>query len=1173
MNIESSLIKIVNKGTLIKPKYYYISSGEEVIMATHQMYSKFNVNFSDPSIASLFFSKKDGIDLLTVMLTGLKCPLYIESEAEDPNYIESIKMTFNIIQRFTSNLSNIGKTRETHKKYVDMIKKIQEKANSPALKETIIQSSLLNVCSSLSSAQRSIVRDVAHITQVQGSLESARTSLINTSIIDRISKLFLSPIDPSVFDLVREYCIKYIGENKKISDESGYDLGIMKGNLLLTIGLFKRNLKFNNKSITSFNANNIGDINTMTAIFLSQPENARLFIKIMTKMTRFYTDIDDDIELLNEVFSLDSSNSISFDFTPRESYIIGTKDDPVPTSYIMGTKDHPTTIRRITTITETIEKVEITSLKTAQGPKGFFIDDSNSDSDSGDDEMVISTKAISKINIYSSERSVKKKSMTINKVISEDDVFIPIKVMKSIIRLMNEGLNALSSQENKKKATEIIKSIEDGTFGDVKTELQLDWWQTLFLEKVKNGESFVLVGDTSGGKTFISLMAMRILFNQYINESRARFIYMAPTPQLAVLQFSNILSSYPTYSHFFGICCKSIVNIPSTARILIGTPNEIKKYLTNVTYHRETVINLDNIKTKMGDSIKNPFVENCRTLFIDEIQTWSPTYVQDVEFEQIMECKAIEEVISCVNYDKDDKSQVIGMSATLSHKSIENIKRRIAELTYIPEISDILYKHEDIGLSDLSLKKTYKPIMKKPEVIAVKIEGSSFNSFIDPLNEENLTTEDGEIIHEQILDNQAVEMIIRNAEFKKVIPIAFFRESELATIQMFKDFIDHLERKNLECRIWHTLYNRYDDDINSIGYNKMKEQNQIDKWIEILSENIKSVISDINVQPIVDISKFEPFETLLKQNFGRLGSINYSPELYGLIVEYSALKNGKIPFNHKIHPFYRFGTVANANNFFSLEDPSNKDDTTLKKILIAQDADPSSNTGSIIPLIMRGIEYGCAILTSSIPLGYQLEIYKFINIKSKSEANPIPILFCEYGMSMGMNTSIMSVCMCRHILVPIGASEFKQIGGRPGRRGNENSNAPVIYTFNISNTYLIDSFEVLDFNVDNISSNFFTPSEVYDYLTRIIVKYENNKSQIVEKSDFGIDTIIAGDTFKNLGGPDVLLIRKIQIAKYQIRELFNTIRNLNPTIANTVLRSLFNYFQRAEFYSLNVQVR
>lgn len=1182
MSTDSMSIIIKNKGSLAKPNFVYISGKEETPMGTYRMYSKFVINFGDSSKNETFFSSPDGIALLTQMLTNVKCPLYIESETVNTGYVDTIKKTFEVIQGFTSSISNVGKTKQTHSVYINIMSKMMDKSNSPSVKDTVVSSLIQDICKSLTTTQRSTVKDFSSFKNIQGSIESVRNTMVNTSVIDRISKIFLSPIDPSVFDLVRGFCIQYIGEGKKVSEESGHNLDVMKNNLLLVLGLFRRKLSYTYgdgieiKVDGQTNSNNMNDINNTLSALLTNPKEARLLIKIMKKMTRFYPDIEKDIVSLEAVFGGDDFTSDmqnSFEFTR----VANSKSKSSSVSYISGTESSPIPIYRTTSI---LKKVNVT-VEPVKKPK-FFSGDSSSDEQSSSDEEdeILQRNAKVPAKVPDKRRTVVN---TINEIVNQDVVFVPLKTMKSLLKFLSEGVNPTANQENRRKATEMIKAINEGNFGNITTNLILDWWQNLFITKTKNGESFVLVGDTSGGKTFVSLMAMRILFNQYINETKARFIYLAPTPQLAILQFANILTAYPNYSNYFGICCKSIVNIPSSARILIGTPNEVKMYLTEVTYHRDTIISLDNIKNEMENAIANPFKEDCRTLIIDEIQTLSPTYVQDVEVEQVMECKAIEDVMRCVNYKRDSKCQVIGLSATLSPESIKNIETRISEITHIPDVSNIIYTHDDIGLAVEAdkLKPGYVPIMKKPEIKAIRIDGYNIETFLHSSSHSSHSSHSssssqvpniGETIYQQNLDVRAVEMIIRDAESRGVLPLAFFRESELGTIQMFKDHIDHMDRKNKECVIWHNLYNRYNDDINILGYDKMREIAQIDKWIKIIKECILDVISDVNADPAANISRFTPYKSLLVE-FNRGTSINYSPELYGLIVEYSALKSGVSPFNREIHPFYRFGSVVNASNFFSLDDAVKKTDTILKKILIAQDADPSSNAGSIIPLIMRGIEYGCGILTSSIPLGIQLEIYKFINIKGKSESTPIPILFCEYGMSMGMNTSIMSVCICRLTLSPIGASEFKQIGGRPGRRGNNNGRAPIIYTFNISNTYLIDRFETLSFDLTNYSSKFFASSEVNDYLAKIMVKYENNKNVINEKSENAIEDIISGDTFKSLGGPDVLLVRKIQVAKYQVKEIFNEVRNINPSIANLVLRSMYSYLQRAELYSLNVQIR
>lgn len=768
------------------------------------------------------------------------------------------------------------------------------------------------------------------------------------------------------------------------------------------------------------------------------------------------------------------------------------------------------------------------------------------------------------------ESSIVKEIIVNSKIISSETVEISMKSIKFVMKVLNDGLNPAENQEIKKKIIEIYKAIDKDKYGDIKSDFVLDWWQNLFINKVKNKESFILVGDTSGGKTFVALMGMRIIFNSFLNEPNAKFIYLAPTSQLVVLQFANILTYFPEYNQYFGICCKMIVDIPSTAKIIFGTPIEVKRYLQEVKFHRDTIITLDNLQDNMTSAISNPFINNCKNIIIDEIQTWSPTYVQNSEKEQSMECKAIEEVLSSVSYDRDKQSQVIGLSATLSPESIVNIKNKISSITGIPIISDIIYSHDDIGLSDFSKKHRYIPIMKRPEILPIKIDNKTIVSFSN-----------NESIYQQPLDNNIIEMIVRDATFKEVLPISIYRESELSTIQMFKDFISYLEKANNEANIWQGLYTKYQNELNSNGYIKMRELNQIQKWKNILNEHIGSIIHDVNLTQVLYVGNFHKLIQAYENASGvdlekRLPIL--SVELYGILHEWLQFHNSLTPFSKDIHPYYRFGGNNNADNFFNLVDKSTNSETTLKKILVAQDADPNSNVGSIIPLIMRGISFGVGLITSSIPLGFQLEIFKFINIKSKltGDSSPIPILFGEFGMSMGVNFSTMSVCIMRSKLENIGASEFGQISGRPGRRGNINTRAPIVYTFNINNVndFLTSEkrFENLDFNVDNIKSNFFLPGEVYEYISKIIVKIENNRDNISQKNETTSDSIISGDCFKGIGGSDLLMIRKNQLSKYQIKELFDTCKNLFPHIVDTQLRELFIYLQKAEFYNLNVQI-
>lgn len=1172
MSSDSNNPKIINKGNAVIAKFFYCSSGKEYPMGTFEMYRTFVSNFSDSNVTNTFFSSSDGIKMLDFILTKEKCPIYLSAEMSNSMYLPILGQAFDIIKLYFTGVTNSGKTKQTYSSYSDLIPAIRKKSGITALKDSVVGNILLDICEILTSSGKVTVRDASQLLLTQGSIEAARNRVVNFSVVGRTNDLFLSPIDPSVFEIFRDH-LKFIGEGTKVSDDSGHNIEIVKENLLKVIGYLKNSLKMTEtteqgktKEIKpGSNINSIDNVNRTLVSFLQNPQLMTLFLKIMDKMGQFYPDCTDDINELREIFTEDTI----FEFLPYNNFSYD-KD------YIGGTKTKNSLIIRITTtkeflVTDKKTKTSEPVTKPVSKPRGLFIASMDDDSSSDDDDestTQISQKIISQKEVVSKNASTgkKEKGVEIIKVTSSIPGYkIDLKLVKTIMRILNDSPDIFSTMEKRNKAKELYDSVIDGTFGEVKSEITPDWWQKLFLDYIKRLSSLILVGDTSGGKTFISMMGIRILFNMYLNDPNARFIYLAPTSQLAILQFANILTAYPAYSQYFGICCKSIVNIPSTARILIGTPNEVKKYMYQVQFHRDTVITLDNVNENITEANTNPFLKSCKILFIDEIQVLSPTYVQSQEIEQKMECKAIEEVMRSVSYANDRQSQVIGMSATLSERSIANIKQKISSITGIPQIEDIIYTHGDIGLSDLSKRVEFVPIMKKPVMVPIKIAGQVIETFGR-----------SEKIVSQRLSNEVVEMVIRDAAERKVLPLAIYREDELTTIQAFKDFISYLERKNESCRIWHELYARYKNDIDSYGESVMRGIDKSQTWCNILKENIHNVLSNSSIDTVVHKGDFDRLIDLYQNSSGdMISTMNpiYSPELYGLLVEYITIKNGSNAFQKDIHPYYRFGVVR-GDDFFNLTVSGKNTDSVLKKLLIAQDADPNSNSGSIIPLIMRGIRFGVGLITSSTPLGIQLEVFRFINIKSKQtgESAPIPILFCEYGMSMGVNFSLMSVAIFRASLKDIGPSELKQIIGRAGRRGNSSGVHPVVYGFNIENFYTATELETLDFDLTTTSSSFFNPNEIYDYVCKIIVKFENNKEAILTKNKALCELIVSGDSFKGLGGSDVLLVRKIQLAKYQISELFDKCKNIFPRITEDIFRPMYIYLQKAEFYNLNVQI-
>ena len=238
---------------------------------------------------------------------------------------------------------------------------------------------------------------------------------------------------------------------------------------------------------------------------------------------------------------------------------------------------------------------------------------------------------------------------------SEDIISIRIDLVKFLMDFFgNRSYNTTVTQDNL-KASKIFQSLKASRYGVSQSSFTLDWWQDDFRDLVRDGESLILVGDTSGGKTFISIMAIKDLLEKEGSDSK--IIYLAPTSQLAISQYANLLKVNKLNSSMLGICCKSMIDIPeATCRVIFGTPTFIKRYLYRNFFDKNLQITKDNVESAISRSFANRFVESCNILFIDEVQTLSPTYVQSQEIEQQMECKAIEEIIESVKMRPFGKS-------------------------------------------------------------------------------------------------------------------------------------------------------------------------------------------------------------------------------------------------------------------------------------------------------------------------------------------------------------------------------------------------------------------------------------------------------------------------------------------------------------------------------------
>lgn len=1220
MSKNNNCIRIVLK----KKKYYYKLPGEagnEYEMGSAGMYNEFLKNNADcgTGTESFFNVENDLSYKFLSIFTDEQCPLYIDGPDQD---IALIEQSFEIIifcvnknkrhnasKKFKNNMLILNTQCKSKAKYYKSNKvEISQKFFIATLLESLAEAFLIENDKGVIT-KKNLVRTTE--TSFESSLQNLRIG-VNYNAANAAK--YLSSLDSSVFVIVRNFCRKSIGEGTKVEEVTARGIEMLRMKFQGCISKIKADFRRNDVDFNKLNSSKKDSHIIAFNALCRNPVITRNFLTILAasgKLCEGVIDLKSLIDIFgttkNYVFSdikREGNNFIAIRSTITEILEESKSSDSDSDDEGGGFFSRKPVLKKpgdessssdseSENESESDSESESESENESSGydslsddiPGGFgiienkhssFKETTNPDlppelvssgtsrshpigrsrwlkSSSTKDPVTLKKTVLKSTTVTDTKLSKKVESETI---IEEDS-------LKIVINLKNLSslINILHSQRTVDIDNEFYERIISGSITKEKEGIKLDWWQKDFKMHVVKGESVILVGDTSGGKTFIAISSIRDLYMKISDSSSDRIVYIAPTSQLAILQFSNMLTMYPDDSRNFGIACKSITDIPPTWKVLFGTPTFVKRVLINSRV-KETVSD-DKFREDIQNALSQSEVINCSTLFIDEVQTLSPKYVENQEIEYKKECKNIEDILYCCRRKVDGdfiQGQVVCISATLSNDSIVNLKRKISLITKIPDIHEVKYSHNDIGLVDKSLEDTYVPIMKKPDFFYVKTTGVGFESY-------KVTDR----VEQQVFNNENLETIIRDARDSDVFPLSIFTENELSTVQLFKNFLNYVKRKCSECTQWNSLYRRHSNEHDfSVYKTETKTETIVKKHkelLEIITLNIRELTGKI-LSSSTRLSENENEVINRVCDLLEISSPFVSPELYGLCYEYEQLYHWNNPFTYEVHPFYRYGGSYSGDLFSLTNSAGNK--TDLCKILESQDADVS-NERSIIPLILEGFKYGMSIITSSIPLGFQLEIFKFINIKSKLSGgrNPIPILFSEYVMSMGMNLSTMSIAILYRELINIGVCEFLQMVGRAGRRGNSNQAAPKIYTFNVANIGVVRTLEDLDFDIKALTSDFFEYSEIIDTLCNIMVKYDTIADEISNISS--IDTIINGSTFKFMNTTS-LTVRKIQLAKFQLIELYSRCRNIFPSICDSILVKVFKLLQKAEFHYINDQI-
>ena len=699
-------------------------------------------------------------------------------------------------------------------------------------------------------------------------------------------------------------------------------------------------------------------------------------------------------------------------------------------------------------------------------------------------------------------------------------------------------------------------------------EFEFDYWQKDALQFAKNGTSFILSGPTSGGKTSLAIA----LIEEFFKDQSVKMLFIVPTDPLAFQVYTNLMKTFQesTIKPVIGIYTESLNIIKQNINILIGTPKDINNILTLKDFTLFTNFSdLPNIFTNRKLSFDK--------IIIDEIHTMGNNY--DKSIEGLKRAKSIQELLKC----SKSTSQIIGFSATLTDKSIQTIKNFIHSNVGI-DVEDIKYTFNDIGKPTKDHVLTKLAVLPQTKYIINEEEG--INGLFN--------IKKGTKIVKNIITGRFIFRLMKSISFwgktseksPGKTPCAIFSGDEIETFDFYSRLINFLEEGSNSCIKWKDLSDKFknEDSLEErqeeiFGLTEKKQKHiKVKKtnenyekfnntWITLILEELKGSLNKPETEdniPFNECDLIDDFNTFLfnkKINDISSGSLkSISPEMYGLMFElihFEEYTTGKIfrkPFSGK-HPYYRFIVNELRSDMFSPD--VDKKLTRFGELLKIQKIDYTTKN-PLVTLILTGISYGIGLITSTVPFSIQCEIVSYLRKSSLSE-NILPFIFCDDGMSMGINYSFVSTIILKDNLESILTSKYLQIKGRAGRRNYDTTNPPEVYMVNISNANSLDFIE--DISLDDIDTEqfFYISEKLITSVQNYILQSLNGTLPMTLNSYFelNIEELISS---KELTGR-----RQLRLMKLQVKELFDRLRNVCPSICSTYLSEFYSYLQRVEY--------
>ncbi len=710
---------------------------------------------------------------------------------------------------------------------------------------------------------------------------------------------------------------------------------------------------------------------------------------------------------------------------------------------------------------------------------------------------------------------------------------LPINFMKTV-----KDMFKIQEMSNYPDAEECYKKIIIGDDSNFK----LYFWQQEALDLASNGKSFFIWGDTSGGKTHVMML---IIISMIAKNRDSSFVYCSPTDQLAIQTFANVLCTVGCEN--VSLVTECVTYTSPTSSIIIGTPKELNDFLSQ--YNIISTSEKETFEEKLEERVASRKTRRLVRLAIDECHIMDETYNPTIEGKK--SAKSIYNIIKGLS-SGDSQVQIMALSASLNSRSFENCRNKVKEASSITNIELVKY-------TKATSKLYVKPIVEPHSV--------NIQSIFDVYMESGKIIEKGRHSRNDILINPPFILSLFHRAIKDGRdPLACFFKNEFYATSMFSGLIDFLEKINKNSE-WYQTKSEYMSNCGHINS-------------ESILEIIQSKILNAKTNPkcLEVVLDREHFQHLIDFYNRKTGDPNkkireddiLTMDLYGFLHEFKIFEEKNPCFKSIVHPYLNFGGILSLGDSLSVE--INGKLTTFGEMLTHQYINVKNN--KLVNLMLKGLKYGIGLVTSSIPLAFQVQISSLLmRLKNKSlDSNtPAGIKFVinDDSLSMGVDFPLSGVALINMSSENITTSQFKQKAGRAGRSDREgNYMASTVYCVNVLNfDELTTTDEILSFNFDRNSMYYYHPNQVYHCLRNIIDTIDQLTMFSQERKSLYEGTL---DVFRNDSMfPEIGLFRdqfeKDKYMKMCLMELFYITRILAPEVSNRYIRYLFLTVQKSIF--------